>query len=222
MHIRATEKPKAGMLTAEQKTVVNYFQEVALGFEYGNVSPVTRKWKTDMRIYVGGSPDAAVRQELESIVEELNSYFKDGFQMQLVDQKDRSNMFIYFGDQSTYSTLYPRQSALLKGASGLCTVAWNGRNEITRGHIFIRTEKNSIEEQRHVIREELTQALGFGKDSPRFMDSIFQSSFTTPTQYSEVDKELIRLLYHPRMAAGLDATEVEALVTKIILDGAGA
>jgi hypothetical protein len=55
-----------------------------------------------------------------------------------------------------------------------------------------------------------------------FPESIFQSSYTTPTQYADVDKEIIRLLYHPKISIGLRAEEVEAVLTDILLNEGGA
>lgn len=217
-----TDKRKRKLLSTEQKSAIEYFQEVALGFEYGNVSAVTRKWKTNMKIFVAGSASTEVRHELDLIIEDINALASDGFQIEIVSKREDSNCFVFFGSEKVYGELYPKQAGLLRKASGLCTVSWNNRDEIVRGHVFVRTEGNSVEEQRHVIREELTQALGFGKDSPRFIDSIFQSKFTLPTTYAPVDRELISLLYHSDMQPGLPATEVEAVLTSILLARAGA
>ena len=56
--------------------------------------------------------------------------------------------------------------------------------------------------QKHLLREELTQSLGLGNDSPQYIESIFQSAWTTTTSYSMLDKDVIRLLYHPEMNIG--------------------
>ena len=54
------------------------------------------------------------------------------------------------------------------------------------------------------VEEELTQSLGLGKDSEKYPNSIFQSSWTQTTEYLPIDRELIRLLYHPEMKIGLN------------------
>lgn len=73
-------------------------------------------------------------------------------------------------------------------------------------------------EQKHLLREELTQSLGLGKDSPWYSDSIFQQTFSTKTtEYAEIDKELIRLLYHPDMAIGLNKVQVDVVLTDILV-----
>ena len=66
---------------------------------------------------------------------------------------------------------------------------------------------NTIE-QRHLLREELTQSLGLAKDSFKYPNSIFQSSWTQTLNYMEIDKDMIRY-YHPNMSTGLNALAVE-------------
>lgn len=209
--------PLKKLLTEEQTNVINYFSEVALGFEYGESSAVTRKWTSAMKIFVAGNPSTVLRNELHLIADELNELANDGFQIQFVSTQAESNMYIYFGDEATYASLFPKQASLLRGNSGLCTITWNGKNEIVRGRIFIKTSYENIVEQRHVIREELTQALGFGKDSPRYIESIFQSRFTTPLEFAPIDKELIRLLYSHNVVPGLTKEEVSTILATTLI-----
>ena len=55
--------------------------------------------------------------------------------------------------------------------------------------------RNKVQ-QKHLLREELTQALGFPNDSYKYEDSIFQQRWTEVTEYSILDKEIIRLHYN--------------------------
>jgi hypothetical protein len=49
--------------------------------------------------------------------------------------------------------------------------------------------------KKHVLREELTQSLGFGNDSNNYTDSIFYENFSSDTEYSEQDKLVISRHY---------------------------
>ena len=72
-------------------------------------------------------------------------------------------------------------------------------------------------EQKHLLREELTQSLGLAKDSPLYPESIFQQSFSTKTtEYAQMDKNLIRLLYHPDMEIGLNRIQVDSNLREIL------
>jgi hypothetical protein len=217
--IASNDNPKKALLSEQQKSVITYFKEVALGFEFGNTTAVTRKWTNNMNIYIAGKPSAEAKAELKKIAAEINALANDGFKINIVSRREDSNMYLFFGSKSEYAELFPKEAPLLKGASGLCTISWNNKNHIIKGHIFIKNQNISAVEQRHVIREEVTQALGLGKDSPRYMDSVFQSAYTTPTEYASIDKQLISLLYNPKMDAGLLSSDVENVLAGILVTG---
>jgi hypothetical protein len=204
------------LLTAYQKSVIGYFQEIALGFEYGTATPVTRKWRHDIKIFATGAPDEVHRREIDRVAAELNALIAADVRVLVVDSISDANLIVFFGDAQGFVAQFPCEARLVKGNSGLYHIFWNRKNEIVRGHIFIKTT-TSEEEQRHTIREEITQAMGLGRDSDRFGDSIFRSSYTTVTEYSSIDRDIIRLLYHPSLPVGLTAGEAEAILTDILL-----
>jgi hypothetical protein len=208
------------VLSQRQKDVIVYFKEVALGFEYGSASAITRKWKGAMKVYVAGKPTPSLLTELDRVIEELNSLATDGFHIEIVAEQSRSNFEIFFGSRPEFVAGHPMDSETVKGSSGIFRIFWNRENRITRGYIFIHTA-TSEQEQKHAIREELTQSLGLGKDSPLHSDSIFQTAWTIPTEFAEIDRDLVRILYHPRVTAGLSADEVESIITEIFLAQAG-
>ena len=72
--------------------------------------------------------------------------------------------------------------------------------------------------QLHLLREELTQSLGLGQDSEKYLNSIFQINWTTTSSYSQIDKDIIRLLYHPNMKVGLNENEVDLLLRSILIN----
>jgi hypothetical protein len=207
------------VLSAFQQEVISYFKEVALGFEYGDASGVTRKWKAPMKVFITGRPTPALEKEVHRVVTELNELFSDGFEIQITDRREASNFVMYFGTRQEFSSIYPADTKNVATSSGLFHIFWNSNNEITRGYIFIRTENTSEQEQRHTIREELTQSLGLGKDSARYPESIFQGSWTTPTDFAPIDRELIRMLYHPLMHTGANSDAAERVMVEILGSG---
>lgn len=203
-------------LSQRQRDVISYFKEVALGFEYGTASGITRKWHTSMKIFVSGEVSQVVLDELDLVMEELNQLTSDGFTMKLVRTKEESNFHLVFGTKAEFTSLYPADAETVKHSSGIFRIFWSKSNFISRGYAFVHTA-TSEKEQRHAVREELTQALGLGKDSPAYDDSIFQSRWTLPTEFADIDREVIRCLYHPSMKVGLNQDEVENVLTEILL-----
>jgi hypothetical protein len=206
-------------LSPHQRQVINYFKEVALGFEYGTASGLTRKWQTTMKIFVSGNPSAAVLEELDLVIRELNTLATDGFRIEIAERKEDSNFHLFFGSRNEFISQYPADTETVKNSSGIFRIFWNKANYIHRGYAFIHTAA-AEKEQRHAVREELTQALGLGKDSPLYEDSIFQSRWTLPTTFADIDREVIRCLYDPRMKVGLDKNQVDAALTEILITSA--
>lgn len=212
----SNDDPEIGLNQYDQR-VIEYFGEVALGFEFGGATEVTRKWVGDMKIFVGGEQKPALLSELQGIINEINTLATDGFSISMVTDSLDMNYYIYFGSGADYASIYPSQSGLVAGNWGLFSVYWDASEQIYKGNMYVDTERANDLEERHLLREELTQSLGLAKDSERYDDSIFQTDWTTTTTFSDIDKDLIRLLYHPQMQTGLTTVQVEETLTQIIL-----
>ena len=72
--------------------VISYFKEIALGFEFGTSSDITRKWCSDLKIFVGGD-----------ISNDLNMIFSVGTSIDMRVIKPQFN-FNYAEDIPFYST----------------------------------------------------------------------------------------------------------------------
>jgi hypothetical protein len=55
---------------------------------------------------------------------------------------------------------------------------------------------NDTQAQRSILREELTQSLGLYNDSWKYPNSIFYQGGNDVTEYSDLDKEIIQMLYN--------------------------
>lgn len=203
-------------LSEYELEVVNYFKEVALGFEYGGATEITRKWGAPMKIYIDGNPSLSIIEKVEHTVNSINQFASDGFSIEIVNDTNLSNCYLFFGAVSDFVEKFP--DAEIGSNYAIFNVWWNN-NTINKGRIFIDTNRPNLIQQESLVLEEITQALGFGNDSPRYSNSIF---YETPsdggfaTEYSELDKELIRLLYHPDMRVGLNENEVDKVLRHIL------
>lgn len=213
-----TTADKLALLTDFQKETVDYFQDISLGFEFGNASRITRKWTSPVKINVEGDAPPALLAELDLIIEELNALFSDGHEVRLSSGDESSNFRIFFGSGDEYAQLNPDAAGQVGGNRGLFYVNWNSSQNLTFGDMYVDIVQIEEVFQRHLLREELTQALGLAMDSPRYSQSIFQTSWTSVTSYMDIDEELIRLLYHPEMVSGLNAQEVRRLLIDILYE----
>ncbi|MEO1804570.1 MAG: DUF2927 domain-containing protein [Bacteroidota bacterium] len=213
-----TETLDVWITLAVSDTVISYFQDIALGFEFGNASEITRKWSTNMKVFVDGDPSQEVRTTLENAIQELNSLATDGFAIELVEDRLSSNCYLFFGTENAFLQQFPDAADALGDNWGLFTV-WFDNDTITRARIFVDTRRPAPRIQRSLTLEELVQPLGLAKDSPRFPNSIFYETRNNggfAEAYSDLDRELVRLLYHPRMTVGLNKTQAAARVEEIL------
>lgn len=200
-----------------RRHLVDYFQLVALGAEYGNSLPLVKKWKVPMQIYVSGFPDTALMTELGSIIEELNGLFTDGFQIEMTDDSIVANYHIFFGEVDIYKKIYPSVAHLIKENRGLFTIQIDEKFNITSGHMFVETiDGIALRYQKHILREELTQSLGLPNDIKYYANSIFYEKWTDIQIYSDLDVETIRLLYHPRMVSKVGSTGARSILESIL------
>ena len=196
--------------------VISYFKDIALGFEFGSASEVTRKWCSELKIFIGSNVSTELSEELNKIVNEIENLTTDNLSIPIVNDSSLSNYYIYFGSGEKYASIFPSQENYINSNWGLFSVWWTN-NCIDRGHMYVDIFRANNTEQKHLLREEFTQSLGLAKDSNRYPFSIFQSSWTRTLTYTDLDKDLIRLLYHPKMKTGLDVISVDEKLREILL-----
>ncbi len=205
-------------LSPYQKQVLDYFTDVALGFEFGSASQVTRKWQGEIKVFVGGDKTTEMMTELDEIIAELES-LSDQLDISITADTLQSNFYIYLGTGSGFVERFPPAQQHVASNWGLFYVYFNGANEMTGAVMYVDLVRTTqAEARRHLLREEFTQALGLARDSNLYPASIFYSLWTTTTEYAPIDRDLIRLLYHPDVATGLDESAVRTQLPDIILE----
>ena len=169
-----------------------YFNEIALKSEFRGDRKNVLKWTSDMKIFVDGDKKGYLITELNRIVKELNDII-DPIDIKIVSSKQESNYVIYFGNyknfENNYKIYYPN---LLESNYGYFEVTANNS-----GFMYVDiTRTSTVDGQKHLLREELTQSLGLLNDSYKYPESIFYQGWTTTTEFADIDKELIDMLYN--------------------------
>jgi len=209
--------PPAIKPTEKQQEIISYFLEIAMGSEFDQLEEVTRKWKKPMTIYVSGSKDTTLLIELNTVISEINELATDNFKVILTSDSAHANYQLFLGTGSEYAGRYSSNLKWIEQNFGLFTISTQN-HEIIWGTMYVDIRRAAtLIEQKHLLREELTQSLGLLRDSYRYANSIFQQSYETKvTQYSEIDKVLIKLLYHPKITPGLNHSQVIPILTDIL------
>lgn len=195
-----TIRPNAAFSQAQ----IDYFMEIAMGAEYNQQGiPRVRKWSGAIRVQAFGRPTSEDLRTLRSIISEINNLTSGAIRMQLVDRNP--NLTIHFVPEPQFRTIEP---AYIPVNFGFFVTRWNNRGMINRANVLITTTGVTQKERSHLIREELTQALGLMRDSYRYADSMFYQPWTDTTRYSELDQALIQMLYLPQVKPGMTTAEV--------------
>lgn len=183
------------VLFSQADSVITYYKKIAFGNEFTDDTYGERKWENDVKIFVLGKKDPELMTELTKIVKELNDLIIP-INIQIVNVKQGANVLVLFGSKQDFINLDKTIEPYVKNNEGLFKVDHEGK-KITNGEMYVNTEGTlTSKEKRHLLREELTQLLGLCNDSYKYKNSIFYQGWTDTTEYAEIDKELIKMLYN--------------------------
>lgn len=176
------------------KQVRNYFNSVCKKTEYNGELSEPKKWQNDVKIFVKGKKVDYLIFELTKIVSELNTIINP-INIRIVNSESDANMVVFFGSEKEFNNFDPNSKKYTKNNYGV--FVYYGSTYITRANVFVdiyRTE--TINAQKHLLREELTQSLGLFNDTYDYPNSIFYQGWTETTKYADIDVKLIKMLYN--------------------------
>jgi len=194
--------------------------EIGLRNEYGRDAGHLRKWQQPIRIWIDHQvPEAALHRRLiEAHVAQLRSL--TGHSIRFVDTPDAANLRVVLTRQQRLPGLWRKLAGETMPADALCLgrIWSNATGEIRRALVVIPVDSAS-QRGRLVscIVEELTQVLGLPNDSDLVYPSVFNDR-STDQLLSGLDLVLLRLLYDPRLHAGMDRAQVRAAATPVLAE----
>ena len=116
------------------------------------------------------------------------------------------NLTITFSPESDFTSIDPNY---VPTNYGFFWALWHDDNfVIYDANILISSADITQKERSHLIREELTQSLGLMNDSDKYNDSIFYQEWTDVTEFSELDRVAIKLLYLKKIEPGVSKEQV--------------
>ncbi|MFT4414223.1 DUF2927 domain-containing protein [Fredinandcohnia humi] len=184
---------------------LEYFKEIAFGSEWDKPTNKIIKWEDDPRIGVEGAPSGEDIESLKNVIDDINN-LQSSIHLEIV--KDKPNIVIYFVPLDDFDKYINNP---MPNNWGLFYYWYSSNYTIYESKILISTDKPSQVEKTHLIREELTQTLGLFNDSMKYEDSMFFQDWTTTTEFSDIDKKLIKLLYDERIQPGMSIIDFEKL-----------
>jgi hypothetical protein len=211
-----------------ERELIEYFKEVTLKSEFDdNVNKII-KWRKPMRLYVVIDNDKTYEKQMvfiQNAINNFNALTTDGFKIELTDNFEISNTYLYLCSREKIAKVNPKfYQQLTEGIDkdldgfGYMEFYWASYN-IYRSTIYIDTN-NSLVVQESTILEEITQSTGLPNDPESHKNSIFYEHKSEEginiKEYSDLDKDVIKLLYHSRIKPGMGNIEVERAIKKIL------
>ena len=184
--------------TKYDQETMEYFREITLKSEFNDkIKRQPIKYKSDVKIYLQGFTDKFIEDEVNRILQDLNVII-DPIELYKVDKKSDANMVVFLGDLQSFLTINPDliNSPQLNTCDGYFKLRTRG-DEILSSRIFINldNQENKIDLQ-DCLFEEIVQSLGAVNDSYRYPSSIFYQGSNYVTELSEMDVNVIKILYN--------------------------
>lgn len=193
-------------LFGQQTEINNYFNEIAYKNEFTN-DVLLKKWSSNINIFVCDFKQDeffsdsiindmdSLKNELSKIIFDLNTLI-DPIEIKIVDSVSQANFFIYLGSSEWYNNNVPQSKPYTNSNYGLGWVSLDGKT-IIRSDVYVDMYKSiTLNEKKHLLREEVTQSLGLFNDSWSYSNSIFYQGWTDVTEFSDLDKKIISKLYN--------------------------
>ena len=195
----------------EVEDVITYFNEVCLSAEFvdGGDPSYLQRWSAPITYRVYGDPTPEDLAKMEAFSGWLNTLF--GFPgIYEAGEEEYANLRIHFCEQETLIDLMGDN---FYGTDGAVTFWYEG-DVIYDAIICIRSDLDQYL-RNSVILEEIYNGLGPVQDTDLRPDSIIYSAFSEPQELTEMDKLILKLLYHPDLRCGMNAAECEAVIRQL-------
>lgn len=202
------------------------FIDIALGREYDKLQKSRLvRWQNTIKVHIASdSGDATLQKDLLSVqIKHLASITGHPIKFDVpLAQANISIIFTQYDQMRDKVEQYIGNPKNYEKALGeaicLGTFKHNRRGEIFKGVIIIPVDY-ARQNARFLdcIIEEITQLLGLPNDSDKVFPSIFNDS-SIDAYLSPLDYILLKVLYSPRLKAGMSLTQVSDNLDSVIAD----
>lgn len=195
---------------------LNYFDEIAFYSEISKKEnkPITR-WHEDIIFKVEGNTS---KENLNLINEVISDINKLGLPISMKISNKNYNSLLIIGDRfSFYEKTKIRLTYQSLGRVNVTYKTFFNKGKIHKASIFI-SDSIPLSRKKSVIYEELVQSLGLVGDSGTLGKSLFYELDKTITQIPEIDKQMLRILYHPAIKTGMSKEKFREIFKDSLVD----
>ncbi len=191
------------------------FYAAAFHSEYGDTNrDAMIRWEIPLKLFVKGESTLEDMQTLHAFLESLKSNVPGLPDISFSDTESEANAvisFVPFEDMAGSLVNYVANN-------------WGFMNcfsddaSIRYGLIAIATDVTKQTDRNHLIQEEFVNMLGLTADLDFGPESIIYQPYTITPKLSDMDYEMLNLLYSPNLTYGMSLAEAKAALQKIFPD----
>lgn len=191
--------------------ILDYFNEVAIGSEYGESAEVLCKWTEKIKYAVEGDATEEDLALIDSLCERLNEI--DGFPgIKKVSSSGKADFVVSFVSKEELKNMF---DAAESNCAGMAEYSWDSATgEIISARAAI--DEALVNERASTICEEFLQALGPACDSYKYVNSVFYESTSFVPGPSELDWAVMEILYSPVLEAGMTRNTALSAAAKLV------
>ncbi|XVU23321.1 DUF2927 domain-containing protein [Actinoplanes sp. CA-054009] len=189
------------------KAALDYFFTVALE---AKSTAVVNRWTDELVTVRTHGFSSAATTCLTKTIADFNALSKTT-DLRLADGPGDIEMYV--APLAKFHSLDPAYD-YADGDVAFFNTGWAQDHQINEATILIRADDTTASERCRLIRGELTESMGLTEESSKHPTSIFYSEYTdAPSQYSALDKAVIRLMYDPAIHPGDNRKTITSHVT---------
>lgn len=182
---------------------INYFYETVFheDFARGNNDNLW-KWTTDPTIAIKGNASAVDTASVRDVIAEINS-FGLPLKCRLVQASDSGSIHVFFGNVEEVASFVGLGDLSAMGVDTNSTFgfaipeSYDGTLTKIKIGIYYMPSDTTTASRRKVVLEEIVQGLGIIGDSYSYPSSLFFQNSNPQKQFTDLDKQVLRLLYEP-------------------------
>ncbi len=193
------------------KSQLGYFKQLALGNYKKDPSKRIMKWEKDINIFLKDDLPLLWDTELNKVIEELNQ-LTNHVSLNMVPDEESANYFIFSKSIENYHQFEPLAQDFGTDILHISFCKENANYELINCSMFVNpSEIQHPSFSKHTLRAQLASSLGISNTSRKYYDSIFldESIPVNVTEFSNLDKTIIKVLYDDCIKAGMDQFELD-------------
>ncbi|MBT8237192.1 MAG: hypothetical protein KJN65_00975, partial [Croceitalea sp.] len=179
---------------------------------------VSEKWGQSLKLYLSGAITDEYKTRVQEYLNTYNSFFTDGFVIELVSTEEESNVRLILGQESAVSNVWPDMYQKISAGNfgGYALYNSDFNYNINLGRIWVKSDTGPI------FLHELGHIIGLGHTRDSYCGQVERNSVMCSgpaSDFSTWDREIIKILYRSELTTGKTFNELKPLIEQLMLNG---